>query len=214
MTITFKAAKRVEQGTGASRRLRHAGKVPGIIYGAGKTPIQIELDHNELYHMLRKEAFHSSMLVADFGAEKDTVVLRDAQWHPFRQQILHLDFQRVDPNAKMHIKVPLHFINADVAPGVKADGGVVSHVLTELEIETLPGNLPEFLTVDLMGLSASTPLHVSNIVLPEGVTTVIHGDPVVAALLKTRADVAADEAEAAVAAESAAASAAAAEAKA
>lgn len=204
MAISFNAAKRVEQGTGASRRLRHAGKVPGIIYGAGKTPVQIELDHNELYHLLRKEAFHSSVLVADFGAEKDTVVLRDAQWHPFRQQILHLDFLRVDPNAKMHIKVPLHFINADIAPGVKADGGVVSHVLNEIEVETLPASLPSFIEVDLKDLSAATPVHVSNIKLPEGVTALVHGDPVVAAILKTRADVAAEADAEAAAAEAAA----------
>ena len=197
MQLTFKAEKRVEQGTGASRRLRRAAKVPGIIYGGGKAPVQIALDHNELFHLLRKEAFHSSLLTADLGTEKEVVVLRDAQWHAYKQQIQHLDFQRVDTTHKLHMKVPLHFVNAENAPGVKLEGGIVSHVMTELDVECLPGNLPEFIEVDLKDLASGHSLHVSGLKLPEGVTPVVHGDPVVATVLLARAEVAAAEGEAA-----------------
>ncbi|MCL2656317.1 MAG: 50S ribosomal protein L25/general stress protein Ctc [Betaproteobacteria bacterium] len=194
MSIVFKAAKRVEQGTGASRRLRRAGKVPGIIYGGDKASVQIELDHNDLFHALRKESFHASVLTADFGAEKETVILRDTQWHPFKQQVLHIDFQRVDATHKMHIKVPLHFINADIAPGVKLEGGIVSHVMNEIDVECLPGNLPEFIEVDLQTLSSEAPLRVSGLKLPAGVEAIVHhGDPVVATILQAKAEAASEE---------------------
>ncbi len=197
MSIAFKAAKRVEQGSGASRRLRRAGKVPGIIYGGDKAPIQVELDHNELFHALRKEAFHASVLTADFGDSKETVVLRDTQWHSYKPQVLHVDFQRVDATHKVHLKVPLHFINADIAPGVKLGGGIVSHVLNEIDVQCLPGNLPEFIEVDLKDLAADAPLRVADLNLPAGVEVVGgHGEAVIATILQAKSEAAASEGEA------------------
>lgn len=184
MQFTFSATKRVEQGTGASRRLRRAGQLPGIVYGGDKAPQPILLDHNELFHMLRNEKFHSSVLAIDVEGAKETVVLRSTQWHPFKQQVLHLDFQRVDATHKIHLKVPLHFVNADIAPGVKLEGGMVSHPVNELEVQCLPGNLPEFIEVDLQSLNVGQSLHASQLKLPEGVELI--GDPVVASIVKTR----------------------------
>lgn len=187
MQIEFKAAKRVEQGTGASRRLRRAGMLPGIIYGANQDATPITLDHNELYHLLRKEAFHASVLTANFDGTKETVVLRDTQWHPYKQQVLHVDFQRISATEKMHLKVPLHFINADECPAVKLEGGMVSHVITEVDVACLPKDLPEFIEVDLKALTSDKSVHVSDLVLPAGVEVVHHGDgdPVIVTVLKT-----------------------------
>jgi large subunit ribosomal protein L25 len=185
MEIEVIAAKRELQGTGASRRLRHAGKVPGIVYGGTAAPVQIELDHNSLYHSLRKEAFHASVLTMNIDGAKESVLLRDAQWHPYKQQVLHVDFQRVDKTHKIHVKVPLHFLNADVAPGVKTGGGKVSHVMTEIDVSCLPGNLPEFIAVDLSGLELGHSIHVSELALPEGVELVahiLHENPAVASV--------------------------------
>ncbi|MBL8444066.1 MAG: 50S ribosomal protein L25/general stress protein Ctc [Zoogloeaceae bacterium] len=199
MQIEFKATKRVEQGTGASRRLRRAGQLPGVIYGAGADAAAITLDHNELYHLMRKEAFHSSVLNIDLEGSKESVVLRDAQWHPFKQQILHLDFQRVSATEKMHLKVPLHFVNGEISPAVKLGGGMISHVITEIDIACLPKDLPEFITVDLKDLEMDQAVHVSQLALPAGVEVVHHGegDPVVATVLKTGAST--DEGEEAAA---------------
>lgn len=169
MKIEISANKRTLQGKGASRRLRGRGKVPGIIYG-GEDPAQaIELDHNNLYHKLKLEAFHASILSIDLGGEKEQVFLRDLQMHPYKLQVLHIDFQRVDKNKKIHMKVPLHFVNAEVSPGVKVSGGIVSHVLTELDISCLPKDLPEFIQVDLTELSTNNPVHLSNLKMPHGV---------------------------------------------
>jgi len=169
MKIEISANKRTLQGKGASRRLRGCGKVPGIIYG-GENPAQaIELDHNNLYHKLKLEAFHASILSIDLGGEKEQVFLRDLQMHPFKSQVLHIDFQRVDQNKKIHMKVPLHFVNAEVSPGVKESGGIVSHVLTELDISCLPKDLPEFIQVDLTELSTSNSVHLNNLKMPRGV---------------------------------------------
>ena len=174
MEIEVIAAKRELQGTGASRRLRHAGKVPGIVYGGTAAPVQIELDHNALYHALRKEAFHASVLTLNVDGAKESVLLRDTQWHPYRQQVLHVDFQRVDKTHKIHVKVPLHFLNEDTAPGVKTGGGKVSHVVTELDVTCLPGNLPEFITVDMGALELGHSIHANDLTLPEGVELVAH----------------------------------------
>lgn len=192
MQFIIKAEKRVEQGTGASRRLRRAGQTPGIIYGGDKAPVQISLDHNDLFHALRKEAFHASVLTIDVEGSQETAVLRDTQWHPFRQQVLHIDFQRVDATHKMHTKVPLHFVNADVAPGVKLEGGMVSHAMTELDVECLPGDLPEFIEVDLKDLATGASIHVSGLKLPAGVKATLHGDPVVASIVKGKTEAAAE----------------------
>ena len=174
MEIEVIAAKRDLQGTGASRRLRHAGKVPGIVYGGTATPVQIELDHNALYHALRKESFHASVLTLNVDGAKESVLLRDTQWHPYKQQVLHIDFQRVDKTHKIHVKVPLHFLNEDTAPGVKTGGGKVSHVATEIDVTCLPGNLPEFIAVDMGALEIGHSIHANDLTLPEGVELVAH----------------------------------------
>ena len=172
--MKFTAFERTLQGTGASRRLRNAQKVPGIVYGAG-TPAMIELDHNALWFALKKEAFHSSILEMELGEKVQKVLLRDFQMHPFRPIVLHVDFQRVDETTKLHKKVPLHFSGEDESPAVKTDHGVVSHVRTELEVECLASQLPEFITIDLSGLVKGQSLHVSDLKLPEGIRAVKHG---------------------------------------
>ena len=193
MTIQFNAKTRVLQGTSASRRLRRAGSVPAIVYGSG-APVQIEVDHNEIYHALRNEAFHASVLSMVLDGAAQTVILRDTQWHPYKQQVLHMDFQRVDATHKIHVKVPLHFVNADIAPGVKLDGGMVAHQITELDVECLPSALPEFIEVDLKNLASGQSVHVSNLNLPNGVKALTHGeDPVVASILALRGGEAAAE---------------------
>lgn len=177
------AFERQQQGTGASRRLRNAGKTTGIVYGGEAAPQKIELDHNALWHALKKEAFHSSILDLEVAGQSQQVLLRDVQYHPFKQLVLHVDFQRVDAKKKLHTKVPLHFLNAEVSPAVKLSSAIVSHVATEIEVECLPSVLPEFLEVDLSKIEAGQSLHAKDIALPNGVTLVAHVDaenPVVA----------------------------------
>ncbi|AAZ96341.1 Ribosomal protein L25 [Thiobacillus denitrificans ATCC 25259] len=174
MEIEVIASKRELQGTGASRRLRHAGKVPGIVYGGSTAPVQIELDHNALYHALRKEAFHASVLSLSVDGAKESVLLRDAQWHPYKQQVLHVDFQRVDKDHKIHVKVPLHFLNAEVSPGVKLGGGKPHHIVNELDVQCFPGSLPEFIEVDMGALEVGHSIHANDLVLPAGVELVAH----------------------------------------
>jgi large subunit ribosomal protein L25 len=160
------AFERSLQGTGASRRLRNTGKTPGIVYGIGAEPQLVELDHNALWHALKKEVFHSSILELEIGGKSQQVLLRDVQYHPFRQLVLHVDFQRVDPNKSLHTKVPLHFMNQETNPAVKLSGAVISHVLNEIEISCLPSALPEFLEVDLATIEAGHSLHAKDIPLP------------------------------------------------
>lgn len=197
MQIEFNAKQREAQGTGASRRLRNAGRIPGILYGGEGKPQSIEMDHNELFQALRKEAFYSSVLTMNLEGQKQMCLLRDVQRHPFRQIILHLDFQRIDATHKIHQKVPLHFINAEVAPGVKLGGGMVQHVITELDVKCLPKDLPAFIEVDLKDLAAGHSMHVSELKVPAGVEVVLHKgeDPVVATIV-VRGGGAAAEAEA------------------
>lgn len=219
MAIEIMATLRKAQGTGASRRLRKAGRVPGIVYGES-TPVLIDLDHNNLYHALRKESFHASVLLLDLEGKKEQVLLRDFTMHPFRQQVQHIDFQRVSKTKKIHMKVPLHFLNAENCPGVKLAGGIVSHVMNELDITCLPDDLPEFITVDLAHLDVGHSMHVSDLKLPKGVEIASHGKHAGGAVVATvqiprgavEAAAAAEEAAAAPAA-GAAAPAAAAEAK-
>ena len=184
MQIEFNAKKRDVQGTGASRRLRHAGRIPGIVYGESSAPQSVDMDHNELFQLMRKEAFYSSVLTIDVEGAKELCLLRDVQRHPYKQLIMHLDFQRVDANKQLHTKVPFHFINADINPGVKLQGGIVSHVMNEVDVKCLPANLPAYIVVDLKDLTAGHSLHVSQLSLPEGVEVVHHreGDPVVATI--------------------------------
>jgi large subunit ribosomal protein L25 len=205
-TMKFVAYERTLQGTGASRRLRTAGKVPGIVYGAGAASM-IELDHNALFFALKKEAFHSSLLEMELAGKTQQVLLRDYQMHPYKPLVLHIDFQRVDSTTKVTKKVPLHFINEENSPAVKTDGCVVNHVVTELLVQCLASQLPEYLTVDLGGLSKGQSLHVNDINLPEGTKVVTHGKPnpvIVSASVRAAA-----EEEAAPAADAAAAPAAA-----
>jgi large subunit ribosomal protein L25 len=175
------ASKRTMQGTGASRRLRHLGKVPGIIYGAGAEPVSIELDHNPLYHALRKEKFHASILELELDGAGERVLLRDFQMHPYRQIVLHVDFQRVAEDQPIHVRVPLHFAGAENSPAVKVSAAIIGHVTSDVEIACLPRFLPEYIDVDLSELTAQQTVHVSDIKLPEGLTLVRRGkeDPVV-----------------------------------
>lgn len=182
--MKFVAFPRELQGTGASRRLRISGKVPGIVYGAG-TPEMIELDHNALFHALRKEAFHSSLLDMELAGKTTKVLLRDIQMHAFKPQVLHVDFQRVDATTRIAKKVPLHFVNEENSQAVKFDKCLIQHVATELEIECLAEKLPEFLTVDLGGLSKGQSLHLNDIKFDAGIKVRTHGkkNPVIATVV-------------------------------
>ena len=170
------ATTRQLHGTGASRRLRHSGRTPGIVYGGTAKPVAIELDHNALWHALRVEAFHSSILDLEIDGKAEKVLLRDTQMHPYRQLVLHVDFQRVDAAEKIHVRVPLHFLHQDASPAVKLQGAIVSHVVTDIEVSCLPKDLPEFIEVDLSKLSVEHAVHLSDIPLPAGVTVIGHGD--------------------------------------
>jgi large subunit ribosomal protein L25 len=189
MKFELNAYKRELQGSGASRRLRRANKVPGIIYGGAAAPALIELDHNDLLLALRKEAFHSSVLSLKIDGKVETVLLRDSQMHPYKPLVLHVDFLRVDATHAIHQKVPLHFVNADIAVGVKLDGGVVSHAMNEIDVACLPQDLPAFIEVDLKDLKGGQTLHVSQLSYPKGVKPVMHGedDPVVVAITVKKA---------------------------
>jgi large subunit ribosomal protein L25 len=188
--MKFVAYERTQQGTGASRRLRLTNKVPGIVYGAG-APQMIELDHNALYFALKKETFHSSILEMELGGKTEKVLLRDFQMHAWKHNVLHIDFQRVDETTRITKKVPLHFINEESSPAVKTDKCLVAHVVTDVEIQCLASQLPEFLTVDLGNLVKGQSLHVSDLVLAEGVKVVTHGkkDPVIAAVTVPKEEV-------------------------
>ncbi len=179
------AFERQAQGTGASRRMRRADKVPGIVYGAEQQPQLIELDHNALYHAMKKEQFHSSVLELTVGEQQTMVVLKAYQMHPFRKQLLHVDFMRVAADRKMHTKVPLHFVGGDESAAVKFEGCMISHAVTELEISCLPADLPEYIEVDLSGLHKGQAVHVADLKLPGSVTVVTHGaeNPAIASVL-------------------------------
>ena len=199
------AFPRKEQGSGASRRLRSAGQTPGIIYGGTTAPVNIALDHNALYHALKKEAFHSSILDLEIDGKTEQVLLRDFQVHAYKQLVLHVDFQRVDASQKIHVKVPLHFSNAEVSPAVKLHSAVIGHVLSDLDISCLPKDLPEFVEVDLSGLDVGQSIHVNDLKLPAGVSNVFHGDNPTVATASIPAGKVEAEAEATAAAEAAAA---------
>lgn len=169
MKIEVTAYPRTQRGSGASRRLRVKGRVPGIVYGADKPAQDVELDQKALLLHLKQEAFHASILDLTMDGEKLRVLLRDYQMHPWKQQVLHVDFQRVDQNRKIHMKVPLHFVNAEICPGVKVGGGVVQHALNDLDIQCLPDDLPEYIEVDLKDLQLNQTIHVNELVLPRGV---------------------------------------------
>jgi large subunit ribosomal protein L25 len=185
MAIEITARKRAAQGTGASRRLRNVGKVPGILYGGDQGPVNIELDHKDLFINLRNERFHASILTLDLAGTKQQVLLRAVNMHPFKLQVQHVDFQRVVKDKKIRMKVPLHFVNAEKSPGVKEQGGVVSHVLNELDVLCLPDDLPEYIEVNLGNLAVGHSIHVRDLALPRGVELALHKNenPVVATVI-------------------------------
>ncbi|HEX7689493.1 MAG TPA: 50S ribosomal protein L25/general stress protein Ctc [Burkholderiaceae bacterium] len=198
--MKFTAFERTLQGTGASRRLRISGKVPGIVYGAGE-PQMIELDHNALYFALKKEAFHSSVLEMELNGKTSQVLLRDFQMHAWKQIVMHIDFQRVDATTRLRKKVPLHFSNEENSPAVKTDKCLVNHVANEVEIEFLATALPEFISVDLGDLVKGKSLHVSDLKFPAGIKAVRHGtqNPVVVSVVEPKAEEEAPAADAAAA---------------
>lgn len=205
--MKFVAFERTKQGTGASRRLRITGRTPGIVYGGSGEPLLIELDHNALWHAIKKEAFHSSVLDMELNGKESKVLLRDVQMHPYKQLILHIDFQHVDDNTKLHMKVPLHFKGQEESTAFKLDHCLITHVLNEIDVSCLPKDLPEFVEVDLSGLKKGASLHLTDIKLPAGVKAVVKGkeNPVVVSVVVSAAEASAEaSAEAAAAAPAAA----------
>jgi len=202
MAIEITARKRETQGTGAARRLRRRGLVPGIIYGGEQGAVNIELEHKALYLNLRNERFHASILTLEVGGAKEQVLLRAVSMHPYKPQVQHVDFQRVQKNKKLHMEVPLHFTNAEKSPGVKDQGGVVSHVLNEIDITCFPDDLPEFIEVDLGNLSVGNSIHARDLKLPNGVELALKKDenPVVATVVVPQLVTEEEEAAAAAAA--------------
>jgi large subunit ribosomal protein L25 len=169
MKIEINAKIRESKGTGASRRLRHSGKVPGVLYGGKNGAMSIELDDKELFMQFKHEAFHASILTLNLDGKKEPVLLRDFQMHPVRNNIQHIDLQRIDENKKLSVKIPFHFLNEEIAPGVKLEGGIVSHIMVEVDIACLPKDLPTYIEVDLINLSIGDSIHLSEIKVPEGV---------------------------------------------
>jgi len=169
MKIEINAVLRGAKGTGASRRLRHEGKVPGVLYGGKDDAKSIELNAKDLFMQFKHEAFHASILTLNLDGKKESVLLRDYQMHPVRNNIQHIDLQRIDENKKLSVKIPFHFLNEDVAPGVKLEGGVVSHIMVDVDISCLPKDLPTYIEVDMIALSIGDSIRLSDIKVPEGV---------------------------------------------
>ena len=191
------AFNRTLQGSGASRRLRTSGQTPGIIYGGTEAPALIALDGNALYHALKKEAFHGSVLEMEIDGKSQQVLLRDFQMHAFKQLVLHADFQRVDANSKVHKKINLHFVNAEISPAVKLHGATISHVMEALDVSCLANDLPEFITVDLSTIDVGHSIHLNDLKLPNGVTPLKAGKNVTIATASVPAAVVSAEAAAA-----------------
>ena len=177
-TTKLEAKSRVEHGRSASRRLRHSGSVPAIIYGSDKPSTAVTLDHNTIFYALKQEEFHTSILTVDIDGAAEKVLLRDYQMHAFRPQILHVDFQRVNEKEEIQIRIPLHFINEDTAYAVKTQGAHIMHIVTDVEIRALAANIPHFIEVDMLELHAGQTIHLSDLVLPKGVslTSLIRGE--------------------------------------
>ena len=189
MKIEINAKERKSKGTGASRRLRHEGTTPGILYGGVKDSISLEIDTKELFMQFRHEAFHASILTLNLEGKKESVILRDFQMHPVRNNIQHIDFQRINENEKINVKVPFHFVNEDTAPGVKIEGGLVSHIMTEIDISCLPKDLPQYIEVDLGELAMGESIHLSEITVPEGVeltSLTDENDPAITSISKPK----------------------------
>lgn len=175
------ATTRQTQGTSASRRLRRADKLPGIIYGGTQPATPIELEHNPIFYALRKEKFHASILTMELDGKEELVVLRAFQMHPYKPQVMHIDFQRIAPDEKVTMRVPLHFAGAEESPAVKVSKAIISHAVSYVEVTCLPLQLPEFIAVDLSKMELGMTLHASELALPEGV--VVHNDVVVASVI-------------------------------
>ncbi|PKO43929.1 MAG: 50S ribosomal protein L25 [Betaproteobacteria bacterium HGW-Betaproteobacteria-3] len=185
--MKFVAFERTKQGTGASRRLRITGKTPGIVYGGDAAPQLIELDHNALWHAIKKEAFHSTVLEMELDGKITKVLLRDVNMHPYKQLVQHIDFQRVDANTRLTMKVPMHYTGEENSQAVKLEHCLVNHVVNELQVSCLPVDLPESINVDLSGLKKGVSLHLSDITLPKGVKAVTRGvnNPVLVSVVAT-----------------------------
>ena len=189
MKIEINAVLRDAKGTGASRRLRHEGKVPGVLYGGKGDAKSIELNAKDLFMQFKHEAFHASILTLNLDGKKESVLLRDYQMHPVRNNIQHIDLQRIDENKKLSVKIPFHFLNEDIAPGVKLEGGVVSHIMVDVDISCLPKDLPTYIEVDLVNLSIGDSIHLSEIKAPEGVELTAlseENDPIITSISKPK----------------------------
>ena len=189
MKIEINAVLRDAKGTGASRRLRNEGKVPGVLYGGNSDAKSIELNAKDLFMQFKHEAFHASILTLNLDGKKESVLLRDYQMHPVRNNIQHIDLQRIDENKKLSVKIPFHFLNEDVAPGVKLEGGVVSHIMVDVDISCLPKDLPTYIEVDLVNLSIGDSIHLSEIKAPEGVELTAlseENDPIITSVSKPK----------------------------
>ena len=193
------ATTRKAQGTSASRRLRHTNKVPGVLYGGEAPPTAIEVDHNPLFHSLRKEKFHASILEMEIDGRSEKVLLRDFQMHPYRPLVMHVDFQRISADKPIHMRVPLHFVGQENSPAVKQSGAMIGHVLQDVDIACLPKDLPEYIEVDLSGLTAQDTIKVRDLKMPAGVKPVLKGreNPVVVSVTIQGAAPAEEEAAAA-----------------
>ena len=189
MKIEITAIERLLKGTGASRRLRHSGKTPGILYGGKDEAKSIELDSKELMMKFKHEAFHASILSLNLDGKSEKVLLRDYQLHPVKDNILHIDFQRIDENKKLNAKIPFHFLNQEIAPGVKLEGGIVSHIMIDVDISCLPKDLPAYIEVDLINLAIGDSIHLSEVKIPEGVELTglsEENDPIITSVSKPK----------------------------
>ncbi len=204
-TFTLNGELRTDTGKGASRRLRQASRVPAIIYGLDKEPTMLTFRHDDIMHASEDEAFFAHILTIEMGGQSEQVIIKDMQRHPAKKQIMHADFLRIDATQALHVNVPLHFINEENSVGVKA-GGIVSHVMTELEVSCLPKDLPEYIEIDMIDIAVGESVHLSDIKLPEGVSSLVavedeeHNQPVATIVIprgekevgESDADVAAD----------------------
>jgi len=172
LDFVIEAEPRVDQGSGASRRLRRAGKLPGILYGGHKDPVAITMDHNAILLNLKHEAFYSHILTVNLDGKSERAILRDLQRHPFKPTLVHMDLQRVSADEAIRVHVPVHLVNEEMCKGVKTGGGMINRQLNEVEVECLPGDLPEAIEVDVAQLGVGESVHLSELVLPAGVTVV------------------------------------------
>jgi large subunit ribosomal protein L25 len=178
MSLVLNATLREDMGKGASRRLRHANMLPGIVYGAGKDPVNITLQQKDVQHELPNEQFYSQVLSLVIDGKAEDVLLRDIQHHPYRQQVMHMDFIRISQDQVVHVHSPLHFVGEEVSPGVRNEGGVVNHMMMEVELECLPKDIPEFIEVDISEMHVGDIVHLSDLKLADGITIPVlnHGE--------------------------------------